>query len=446
MTNGQGIPQRRLTNHRRIPKAALSLALLAAIPCTSQAFDVDYEVGLAVNHSDNINLDETDPISDTVLSPQVRFDVDHEGPRVQVAARGDAQYLYYTSNTFDDELNGTFAGKLNLTVIPDRIDFVFQDYLSRQPIDELAPFTPTNEQQANVFVTGPSFYARFSGTTRGQLDLRYSNSYAEETETFNGDRFDAAVRVLHELSPTQTISGNVKGIQANFDDLASTSDYTAYEAYVGYLVTRKSFDANIDVGYSELNPKVDRPSAGYALFRAAVDWRMTPRSLLTTTIRHQLTDATQALIAPSLELDRAAFRDFRYLDVSVQPNPYRERMLRMRYQYTGDRLTLALTPYYRRIHYLDDLNESQDRQGALGELEYRLRPRLSLSALAAIETRDYVDIDRDDDDFAISVGLVNRFTRHWTGSIDVQHRERDSTAVGRSYDANAVILTFSYMR
>jgi hypothetical protein len=365
---------------------------------------------------------------------------------MQVAARGDAQYLHYTSNTFDDELNGTFAGKLNFNLVPERIDFVLQDYLSRQPIDELAPFTPTNEQQANVFVTGPTFYARFNGTTRGQLDLRYSNSYAEETETFNGDRFDAAVRLIHEVSPTQKVSGTVKGIRANFDDLASTSDYTAYEAYVGYQVSRKSFNANIDLGYSELNPKVDRPSESSALLRAAIDWRMTPRSVLTTTIRHQLTDATQALIAPSRELDRSAFRDFRYLDVSVKPNPYRERLLRMRYQYTGDRLTAAFTPYYRRIHYLDDLNESQDRQGALGEFEYRLRPRLSLSAVAAIETRDYVDIDRDDDDFDISIGLVNRFTRHWTGSVDVQHRERDSTAIGRSYDANAVILTFSYMR
>ena len=446
MTNGQGIPQRRRTHYRRISKAALSLALLAAIPCTSQAFDVDYEVGLSVKHSDNINLDEADPISDTVLSPQVRFDVDHDGPRMQVAARGDIQYLYYTSNTFDDELNGTFAGKLNLNVIPDRMDFVFQDYLSREPIDELAPFTPTNEQQANVFVTGPTFYARFNGTTRGQLDLRYSNSYAEETETFNGDRFDAAVRLIHELSATQTISGNLKGIRAEFDDLGATSDYTAYEAYAGYLVNRKSFDANIDLGYSELNPKDDRPSTGSALLRATIDWRITPRSALTTTIRHQLTDATQALITPSLELNKRAFSDFRYLDVSVEPNPYRERMIRMRYQYTGDRMSLALVPYYRRIHYLDDFDQSQDRQGALGEFEYRLRPRLNLSVLAALESRDYVDINRDDDDFAISVGLVNRFTRHWTGSIDVQHRERDSTAVGRSYDANAVILTFSYMR
>lgn len=446
MSNGLGIYPHRRTIHRCMPKAALSLALLAAIPGNSAAFDVDYEVGLAARRSDNINLSETDPISDTVLSPQLRFEIDHEGPRVQLAARGDAQYLHYTSDTFDDELHGTFAGKLNLTVVPNRVDYVFQDYLSRQPVDELAPFTPTNEQQANVFVTGPSFHARFSSTTRSQLDLRYTNSYAEQNEAFNGDRFDAAVRLLHELSATQTVSANLEGTKAEFDDVGDASDYTAYDGYVGYVVNRKSIDADIELGYSRLTPGDHGPRATSALVRATVDWRVTARSVLTTTVRHQLTDATQALIAPSLELDRRGFSDFRYLDVGVRPNPYRERLVRMRYQYGGDRLTVGLVPYYRRIRYLDDLVESQDRRGMLAELEYRLRPRLTLSVLAARENREYVDLDREDDDFSVSVGLVNRFTRHWTGRIDVQRRERDSTAVGRSYDANAVIVTFSYRR
>ncbi|MGH8078070.1 MAG: outer membrane beta-barrel protein [Lysobacter sp.] len=429
-----------------MPKAALSLALLAAIPVNSNAFDVDYEIGLAAKRSDNINLSEFDPVSDTVLSPQLRFEIDQDGPRVQMAARGDAQYLHYTSDTFDDEINGTFAGKLNVRLVPDRIDYVFQDYLSRQPVDELEPFTPTNEQQANVFVTGPSFYARFNSTTRSQLDLRYTNSYAEENEAFNGDRYDAAFRLLHELSATQTASANLEATKAEFDDVGNASDYAAYDAYVGYIMNRKAIDAGIDLGYSRLEPSNNGRRVSSALVRATVDWRLTPRSVLTTTLRHQLTDATQALINPSLELDRRGFSDFRYLDVGVRPNPYRERFVRMRYQYTGDRLTVGLVPYYRRVRYIDDLPESQDRRGVLAEIELRLRPRLNLSVLAAAENREYVDLDREDDDLSVSVGLVNRFTRHWTGRIDVQRRERDSSAFGRSYDANAVIVTLSYRR
>lgn len=447
MSNGRGTLPQRHTGYA--PKTTLCLALLAAFPGSAGAFDVDYEIGLAAKRSDNINLSENDPISDTVISPQLRFDVDQDGPRVQLAARGEAQYLHYTSNTFNDEVRGTFAGKLNMTVVPERMDFVLQDYLSRQPVDELAPQTPTNEQQANVFVAGPSFYARFNPTTRGQLDLRYTNSYAEQNKAFNGDRYDVAARVLHDLSASQSLSFNVDATQADFDNVGLTGtspDYRAYDGYVGYTSNRKDIDADIDVGYSRLNPRGGGARATSALVRATFDWRISARSLLTTTVRHQLTDATQALITPSLELDRRHFSDFRYMDVGVRPNPYRERLVRMRYQFSGERLTLSLMPYYRRIRYLDALIEDQDRRGGLIELEYRLRPRLSLSALVAKEDRKYVDIVRQDQDFAVSVGLVNRFTRHWTGRVDLQRRERDSTAVGRSYEANAALVTVSYRR
>ncbi len=447
MSNGRGtIPQRRALF---APKTTLCLALLAAFPGSAGAFDVDYEIGLAAKRSNNINLSETDPISDTVISPQLSFDVDHEGPRIQIAARGEAQHLHYTSNTFDDEVRGTFAGKLNVTVVPERMDFVFQDYLSRQPVDELEPQTPTNEQQANVFVAGPTFYARFNPTTRGQLDLRYTNSYAEENKAFNGDRYDVAARVLRDLDANQSLSLNLEATQAKFDSagvVGTSPDYRAYDGYISYIANRKDIDADIDLGHSRLNPRGGGTSASSALVRATVDWRVSARSVVTTTVRHQLTDATQALITPSLDLDRRHFSDFRYMDVGVKPNPYRERLVRVRYQYSGERLTMSLVPYYRRIRYLDDLIDDQDRRGGLVELEYKLRPRLSLSALLAKEDREYVDILRKDRDFAVSVGLVNRFTRHWTGRIDLQRRERDSSAVGRSYTSNAAVVTVSYRR
>lgn len=445
MSNGQGnFPYRRRTLYA--PKTTLCLALLAAIPGNAGAFDVDYEIGLAARRSDNINLSENDPISDTVISPQMRFEVDQDGPRIQMAARGEAQYLHYTSGTFDDEVRGTFAGKLNWTVLPQRMDFVFQDYLSRQPVDQRAPLTPNNAQRANVFVTGPSFHARFNGTTRGQLDLRYTNTYAERTSAFNGDRFDAAARVLRELSATRTVSANVEATQAKFDGGGASSDYNVSDGYVGYTDNRRAIDADIDLGYSRLNPSNSGPSASSPLVRATFDWRISPRSLLSTSVRHHLTDATQSLIAPSLELDRRSFSELTFLNVSVRPSPYRERLLRMRYQFTGERLTVRLVPYYRRIRYLDDLFENQDRRGGLVDIEVRLRPRLALTVLALRENRNYIDLLREDKDFAVSVGLVNRFTRHWTGSIDVQRRERDSSAVGRSYDANAVAVSFSYRR
>ena len=445
MSNGQGTFRNRKRFHRSMPTATL-LSLAVAIPGTSSALDVDYEIGVGAKHSDNITLSETNEISETVVYPLLRFEAEQDGPRVQMAAIGDAQYRHYIDDTFDDELRGSLAGKLNWTIVPERVDFVVQDYLSRQPVNDLEPVTPNNEQQANVFIAGPSFYARFNSTTRGQLDLRYTNSYAEENDAFNGDRYDGAIRLRRELSATQAVSGNLEAVQTEFDDLGAASDYRAYNAYVGYEAQWRVIDADIDLGYARLEPRNNGENESSALVRASFDWRASPRSLLSADLRHQLTDATQTLIAPSIDLDRRIFNDLRYLDVSLRPNPFRERFARVRYQFTSDRLTAQVAPYYRRVRYLDDVFEDQDRRGVLLNLEYRLRPRLDLSVLAVREDRKYIDLARTDEDTGFSIGLSNRFSRHLTGRIDFQRLERDSDAIGRSYDANAVVVTFTWRR
>ena len=447
MSNGQGVLlQRHRHRIHSLPKAGLWLALCIAIPGNSAAFDVDYEVGLSVRRSDNINLSEFDPVSDTVLSPQLRFETIEEGPRLQVAARGDVRYLHYTGDTFDNDVRSTFAGKLNWNVLPGRLDFVVQDYLSSQPVDELRALTPDNEQQANVFIAGPTLHARFNAVTRAQLDLRYTNSYAQNNDDFNGDRYDAAVRLLRRTSALQTVSLNAEATRAEFDTIGAVSGYRSRSGYVGYETNRNKVDANIALGHTRLTMDDNGGGESGALVRATVDWRLTPRSLLTVTARNQLTDATQSIITPTLDLERQNFGDFRLRDVSIRPNPFREQMLRMRYQHTGERLTTRLVPYVRRVRYLDGLTVDQTRRGALAEIEYRLRPRLSLSLLGLKEHRKYTDLDRKDEDSAFSIGLVNRFTRHWTGRVDLQRRQRDSTVVGRSHEADSVMLSLYYQR
>ncbi|HZX79471.1 MAG TPA: hypothetical protein VFE72_00765, partial [Lysobacter sp.] len=203
---------------RTLPRAALYAALLAAVPVSSGAFDVDYEIGFAARHSDNIRLAERDETSDTVVGPQLRVEASHEGASLQFAARGGAQYQHYLNNSFDDELRGTFSGRLNWEVLPERLDFVVQDYLTRQPVNELEPRTPENEQQANILVLGPTLHARFGPRTRGQLDLRYTNSYAEDDEGFNGDRYDATASLVHRMRPTRTISLNLHAGRTDFDE------------------------------------------------------------------------------------------------------------------------------------------------------------------------------------------------------------------------------------
>lgn len=428
--------------------AAARVALLLLVPMAAQAVRVDYTVGGSVLHSDNIGLTESDPVDETVVSPQFSFTAEQTGSTVQLKARGDAQYLDYLDDSFDDELRGRFAGQLNWVVLPERMNFVVEDYLDRQPINALNSFTPSNLQQINVFALGPTFYARINGAHRVQFDLRYGNTYAEDTEAFNGDRYNAAARLLSRFSETTDLSANLEATRVEFDLAGPTSEYTRYDGYAGYLRKLADLDVEVDLGYSRVELSNSDQRFSGPLARASVNWRVSARSAFAADASYQFSDSGQDLASRSGDLDSPIIRDPSNADMVVAPDLFRQRLLEGGYRFDGDRVDLEVRGHRHWVRYESDLTQIPDwnTRGGFIDLGYRVRPRLTLSASAYQETRTFEDFSRRDRDRTLSIGLVNQFTRHWSARIDLQRRTRDSTAAGQDYDENAAIVSVSYRR
>ncbi|WP_170288295.1 outer membrane beta-barrel protein [Marilutibacter maris] len=424
------------------------LALLACLPLPrqAQAVDVDYEIGVAVKRQDNIALTASgrDPVSETVVSPRAYFEATQDGPRIRFKAQGALEYYDYLDDTFSDETRARFNGQLDITAIPDRLDFVFRDYLSQQPVDRLAAYAPDNTQQINVFVAGPTLKARFGPAMRGQLDLRYADNHAEETESFNGNRYSIAGRLVRDLDPNRELSLNLAVVEADFDQAGDRRDYRREDGFLNLTSRHAHLDTDIDLGHSRVELDGSGRKDSTLLLRASVDWNLSARSLLGISARQQFTDSGEDMTRP-LELEQIRFNDFN-VPYLVEPSVFKERQVRVRYRYRGERLTLQAVPYGRRVRYLDSTLEDENRRGIIVSASYRLRPRLTASFYALRENREFVDIDREDRDLTYSVGLANRFTRHWTGRIDFLHQERDSNIARRSFDSNSVLVSVSYRR
>lgn len=439
-----------------LARATLCLALLGAMSGHVNAFDVDYEVGVAAQHSDNIALRDRDEISDSVVSPRMWFAAEQAGSRVRLSAQGNVGYHHYVDDTFDDQVRGSFTGQLNWSMIPQRLDFVVQDYLSLQPVNQRLAFSPANVQQVNVLTAGPTLYARFGAATRGQLDLRYLDSYAEENEGFNSSRYNAVARVVRETNAGTEVSANIEATDVDFDLTGRATDYTRYDGYAALEMNRRRVDLRAEAGYTRLefagSPATGTgPDKSYPLARLDLDWRLSPRGTLGATVRHQLSDAAEYLINTrdidfGLDRRRVDFNEFRIPGFIIEPNVFRERLIRARYSYDGERFDLRVAPFYRRMNYVEGLVEDQERRGAVASLDFRLKPRTTLSVYALNSRRDFQATGREDDDWIASVGVSHRFTRTWTGRVDLEHRTRDSTEAGRSFDENAVMVSLSYRR
>jgi hypothetical protein len=44
------------------------------------------------------------------------------------------------------------------------------------------------------------------------------------------------------------------------------------------------------------------------------------------------------------------------------------------------------------------------------------------------------------------ISVVDRWTRHWSVRLDVQHRQRDSSVADQAHDENAAVLAITYRR
>lgn len=423
---------------------ALCPALLLVLPVAASAVDLDYTLGASLLRSDNIQLRSFDETSDTVISPNISFEIRQDGSTVQMTATGNLAYLHYLRGTFDDEARGELTGQLNWVVVPRRMDFVLKDNLNRQPVNVLTGFNPSNQQQVNVLITGPTFYARFGEASRGQLDLRYGNSHAEETSNFNSDRYNLAARLLHDLSTTASVTANVEGTRAEFED--STANFSRYDAYLGYVLNLTSIDINTDAGYSRLALNGTEGNESSPMARVALVWRPAPRNQFNGDLSYQFTDAAQDLLTNTARLEGPIIGDLGPGDVVIGPRVFRQRRLQLGYRYRDERLSVQIQPFYQRARYLVDLGGDETRRGATLGIDYKLRPLVTLSLVVARASRHFEDIDRRDKDTVAYLSLTDQLTRHWSWRMDLQHRGRDSSEFGASYDENAVVFSVNYRR
>lgn len=444
MSNGPGTLAYRCRTP--YPSTALCVALLAAVPGTCGAFDVDYEIGLAVMRSDNIALSEDDEASEDVLIPHIRFDVVQKGSAVKMQAHGEIERREYLDDTFPSEWRGAFAGQVDWAILPERMNLVLEDYLSYQPVDLRVGLSPGNVQRVNVLLGGPSFHARFNEATRAQLDVRVANTDAEVSEDFNGDRYSAAARLQRDLNSRQQVSLNLVATKAEFDDPDLASDYSRRDGYIGYQQELADVDLALELGRSWLNPEDSGRSVSSTHARADITWRATARSRLSVHGRYQLADAAQDLIVRLGDLNEPIVPELVPYALQVNADVYRQRRFQADYRYSGERLSLRVRPRYRSYDYFDTTNNDRVDHSAYVELGYRIRPLVTLSMQANALNREFDNTQRKDRDRVYGLELDYRWTRHLSWQAGIYRNTRDSTQADASYRENSARFTVTWRR
>jgi hypothetical protein len=434
------------SSHRLARAVTLALALTAG-PAFAGQFD--YSLYAGIEHSDNINLSATAPISQSVLVPGFGFSYLERGATLQANIAGAGDYRDYLGGAYANQKFGELAALVNWSVLPERLDFVAQDYASVQPLSTLSSDAPDNQQQTNVLTLGPTLRFDLGRAVRGQAELRYIGSHASRTTQFNSSRGQGALRLSRDISPTSQLSLNLESQKVDFQ-LASEPDYRRDEVFARYVHKLVHVDLDAAVGWSRIRFDADGATTSDPLARARVNWRASARNAFGLSYTRDYSDAAQDLIAMADPVESgirtAAPVGIQTGGAVIVSAAYLERRLDGYYGFGGERLTISLSPWYRKLHYVEDLNPDQTGRGGDAGLDYRLRERLTLSAFANAERIDYQVLARRDTTRNLGISLRQLYNSHWSWRLSLVDRRRTSTDPNGGYHAKEVYFGVVYQR
>lgn len=427
----------------------LSAALLLALPChKAAAVDIGYTLELGLEHSDNINLSETAPISETTLIPRIGFSLVENGSTVQADVQGSLEYLHYLGNAYANETRTELDASVNWWLVPERLSWIFADNLELAPVDLREPSEPQNLQRANVFTTGPTLHLQHSRAMSSQLELRYIDTYAEVSSEFDSTRVFGAYRIMRETSPNNRFSLNLEMQDTNFDDDLLALDYRNYSAYVGYTHSFTDLLVNAALGYTWIDFDAADEASG-PLARLSLEWTVTPLNRLRASMAWQYSDAatsmTQGAALPDIGLGGVQVGGD-----NITPDIYEETFADASHIFENARWTVETHLYAGEYRHEQATPTSFDRdeRGGTFSIAYRLRPLVSAGVQFGLGRTDYVGTEAYDRNNWYGLYFEQRFSRHWSWRADLARNERE--ARGRndspSYDENIVFVRVVYTR
>jgi len=437
----------------RPTQLASGLALaLALAPLASTAAELNYTLYTGLERSDNIQLVSTNPISQTSLIPGFNFSLVQQGSTVQANVIGDMQYRDYLGSRFSSQTQTSLAGTVNWSVLPQRLDLTLDDYASVQPVDYLASDAPSNQQQTNVLSIGPTLHFGVGNGFRGQAELRYLNSYAQKTQSFNSQRGLAALRLLRQLNPTDLISFNAEQRRVVFNNRdQGGADYNSTELYSRYVSKLARIDIDAALGWSRIT--FGQPTRGTEtspLARLSLTWHATDRSAFGVAGSRQYSDAAEGLMRPITPGDTVLTGgingDSNTGSITVTSEVYLERRAEVNYSFRTTRLLFTVAPRYSRLTYSETPTFNQTAHGLGVGLDYSLSPTLALSGYFEKERRSYQTQNRTDHSTGYVVSLTRRVNTHWSWRANFSRRWRTSDVPGQGFNENRIYFGVSYTR
>ena len=413
----------------------LLFAGLLVLPVSAYA-DFEGSVKGAVGFSDNIARTETGEVDDVILSGGFAFTYAERTRKLKADITADLDYYEYTENTFQNEWLGSLNGNVEVSVIDQRLAWLFTDTFGQQQSDPFAAATPETREYANLFSTGP--FIRLLPAGRNSIDLtaKYTRSDYEERDSDN-DAFSGELRIGRQMSRNSSIAlvPSHQRVEFNVSRIPSIEQS---DVAIEYEVTGANNELSIAIGGTQVE------AGGFEddglLLDLSWSYRITDSSSLAISGGSRYSSQGDSF---RLYQEFLSGRDTT-VDNTVSNAPFRNNYFDIVQSVSVGRNEIVARATFSQEDFADDSGLDRDIFGGNLALRREFRRDWSVGASGGVDRRDFKYLGRRDDDLRFAFDLTWDVTARLKISAEYDFLKRNSTAESGDFEESQAFLRFTF--
>lgn len=415
--------------------AAAIVAPLYAVPAI--ALDIAFGLGYEYQYSDNIRLAPTAPVVESLHIGRLTLGLAERSSAISLRGGANIEHRDYVNDTFEDGVYGSVHAAANWVVVPQRLNWVVEDYFSQTLIDARTVDTPANRQNSNVLSTGPDFIFRINPLNTLELSGRLSNYYYEVTAA-NNNRLQGDLRWIYRLTPRTDVSLNYQTVTVHFINSANVN-FVRDELFVRGRTRPSRSEYTADLGTSIVYVGSGDPLAG-ALLRFGWRRELNPRTNIMASAGMEYSDHDRDYLG-----DAGATGGGTTGDAVGIGGFYYGRRFGLGYTHAGAYGSDTLRVFWRTLDYETGAFD-QTLYGAEAELGFDRGPLLTPYLFGGYQKTEFTDTAIADVDSYGGLRLRYRLRSRFIVALEGRHTVRDSNDTVRNYEENRGLVTLAFNR
>lgn len=399
------------------------------------------DVFIENEYTDNARRTNEDEVEELTTSLGARVALSVAESRYTADALYSLERNYYENNVFSD--NSTVVGSLALlgVVIPQRLDWIFNQTEEEVKTDSRLADTPDNREQRSVFSTGPRIYFNPTQIDTIQLSGTFRRTELEESDSNNSEVVSGLFSWGHELTELSEFN-----MTASVDEVSYTEiddfEYTRESLSIGFSGERPQFLYSVSIGGNRISSdnEDDRTGANISL-SISKEYSFSSFEFL---VARSLTDTVNAT---GLEAEIVPDVGTEITDVNTISIVERtDALIAGDFSLIPDRLTLGVSLANSKVTSEDEGGADQNTTRFDAGLNYFLTRDAELFAsLSYVDDEFLIEPTRNDNTYLLRVGSRYSFTNRLNCEVAIAHEQRDSDQESLDFESSSLLLSLSYL-